>query len=211
MTPLAAGVVLGLTGGAHCAVMCGPFLAVVAPRGGRAEMHHLARTVTYILLGLSAGTAALGMVAIGAGSAVAWVAAAGLLLQAARSVRNANGRQAGMGRALQAVTAAVGAASRTHPLAGAFLVGVVNGLLPCGLVYSAAIAAGGWGHPLPGALFMTGFSAGTTLALLASRAVWSMASRRLPRFAHRLTPIALTIIALLLVLRGSSALPLHVH
>jgi sulfite exporter TauE/SafE len=212
MTPLVAGVVLGLAGGAHCAGMCGPFLAVVAPRGSRAVLHHAARAITYVLLGLAGGTVGLAMVTIGAGKAVAWIAAAGLLLQAVRSTRNHGGPKAGVGRLLQAAAAAVAASSRAHPMTGALLMGTVNGLLPCGLVYSAAISASGWGDPVAGALFMVGFAAGTTALLLASGIIWSWVARRLPGVAQKLAPIALVLIALLLVLRSvATSVPQHMH
>jgi len=79
---------------------------------------------------------------------------------------------------------------------------VVNGLLPCGLTYTAALAAAAL-HRVPAAtLFMTGFWLGTLPAL----AIVSISAAALPRIpAARLrwiTPVAMTIAGLLLIVRG---------
>ena len=221
MTALFAGVALGIAGGAHCAGMCGPFIAVVAPRGRRAVLHHAARAMTYVLLGLAAGATGMSAVALGAGRTLTWLAAAGLILEAIRtgsigggpstpvSRKNSAADQPIVTKQLRALTNRVAGISKTHPIAGAVSMGAVNGLLPCGLVYSAAISAIGWGDALTGAIFMAGFAIGTTAVLAAAGVVWAWMRTRLPRFAHGLTPLALVLIAILLVLRAGPAA--HVH
>ena len=59
--------------------------------------------------------------------------------------------------------------SAAHPVAARFLAGGANGLLPCGLVYAAAIAAAGLGTVSGAVVFMTGFGLGTMPMLIVMR------------------------------------------
>jgi sulfite exporter TauE/SafE len=166
--------------------------------------------MTYVLLGFAAGATGMSAVALGAGRALTWIAAAGLIVQAIRSTRkSATTGRSFITRHLRSFAAGFAGMSGTYPVAGAVSMGAVNGLLPCGLVYSAALTAMGWGDALTGAMFMAGFAAGTTLVLAAAGVIWIWLSARLPRFAQRLTPVALVLIAILLVLRAGPAA--HVH
>lgn len=48
----------------------------------------------------------------------------------------------------------------------AFVLGILNGLIPCGLVYAAALKASTTGSPFSGAMVMASLGAGTLLPLL---------------------------------------------
>lgn len=209
MTTFLLGLALGVAGGVHCVAMCGPLVAAVAPRGRRAVIHHMSRGLTYIVLGLVAGTAGMGAASIGLNRAVSWIAAGLILSQAAAPLFGASRAQST--RIAQAVAILVfqtRALSRRYPWSGPALLGALNGLLPCGLVYSATLAALGLGDAGSGAWFMAGFAGGTSGVLAIAGAMWSRVSDRLPLSVYRLAPIALTAVALFLVLRGWAAAPL---
>ncbi|MEO5823015.1 MAG: sulfite exporter TauE/SafE family protein, partial [Vicinamibacteraceae bacterium] len=103
-------------------------------------------------------------------------------------------------RGLIAVRSGVGA----HPLIGGLFVGSLNGLLPCTLVYAALAAATALGEPVRAAAFMLLFGLGT----IPSLALVSAGSARLsPHLRGRLTmvtPLALGVLAVLLIARGLS-------
>ena len=90
---------------------------------------------------------------------------------------------------------------RTSP-AGLFFTGMLNGLLPCGLVYLAvagALAYGGWQE---GGLFMLAFGLGTWPALIAVRLgghgltpAWGSGLRTLAAYF-------IALMAVLLIIRG---------
>jgi sulfite exporter TauE/SafE len=206
MTTMLAGLVLGVAGGAHCTAMCGPLIALASPRGWNAVLHHLGRSVTYVVLGLAAGSAGAGAAAAGFGRWVAWTAAACLVIQGlAPSVLSAT---RGRSRGTQAIVDLVGRVRRMsglHPRTGAFVLGTLNGLLPCGLTYAATIAAIGTGSIGTGALLMAGFAAGTTVILSTAGVLWARVATRLPIQARRLSMAAFAAVALLLVWRGWSA------
>lgn len=179
----------GLVGGAtHCAGMCGPFvLAQVGARldrtgaaygevrrlaGAALVPYHLGRATTYAGLGAAAGGLAGGAATL---PFMGWLppallatAAVILLLQAvARGVRLLP-RFAG--RAPSALSAAV--ARLSGPLLAdprgwrGYLLGIVLGFLPCGLLWGALAAAGGAGGAAAGAVAMAAFTLGTVPALV---------------------------------------------
>ena len=197
---------LGFVGSLHCAGMCGP-LAIAVPvigEGRRARvvsrlLYNSGRVITYVLLGLVAG--ALGRSFVLAGfqrwvSVVAGVAIiAGLLVSLKWSADGLIGvgvvrLKRWFGRALQ---------RRTH---GAnFTLGLLNGLLPCGLVYVAATAAIGTGHVANGALYMLAFGLGT-LPMMLGLGLSFVSFNWRGRWRH-LVPASVAVVGVLLILRGS--------
>jgi sulfite exporter TauE/SafE len=86
---------------------------------------------------------------------------------------------------------------------------MANGLLPCGLVYAAAIGAAGFGRLDAGLLFLAGFWAGTVPPLLIS-GVSGGALGRIRLFNNRkAAALALAAVGVLLIVRG--AMPAHGH
>ena len=169
---------LGLLGGfGHCVGMCSPFVLFVArrhvpPGGGRpaafvAQSWYTAgRVVTYALLGAVAG--ALGGVVelagglLGLQRAAAMVAGGVLVIWAVVALSDLVPRLDAGGRLFTRVAGALKGRVPGHP----FATGLFLGLLPCGLLYSALIAAAGRGGPLEGAAALALFGIGTAPALL---------------------------------------------
>lgn len=178
-----------LLGSAHCAGMCGAFLAfAVQPAttegaGGPARRvspfslqsgYHLGRLMTYALLGAAAG--ALGA-AIDFGGRAAGVQRAALLGAGALMVLFgvvAVLRQVGMSLPhaplpmawRKAVAAGQRFAFEMPPLPRAWAIGLLTPMLPCGWLYAFAVLAAGTGHPGAGALTMAVFWAGTLPMLI---------------------------------------------
>jgi hypothetical protein len=84
------------------------------------------------------------------------------------------------------------------------ILGLLNGLLPCGLVYVACAGATATGGPLEGARYMAEFGLGTVPMMLSI----SLSGRLVPvawRFRLRkLVPASVAMLAALLILRGMS-------
>lgn len=196
----------GLLGSLHCLGMCGP-LALALPVGGlsprRVAWSRLAYSVgrmgTYAALGAVVGWLGERVALGGLARSVSIVAAVTLLLTQlpARWVSF---------RPLHAASAAL--RQRVMPmvkrrsLVGMTGLGVVNGLLPCGLLYVGLANAAASATVLGGAACMGLFGLGT---LPAFGAAWALpqvlgASARLR--VQRLMPVVPFLIAALLVLRG---------
>jgi len=172
----------GLAGSMHCIGMCGGFACAMGadPRGRAASVlrhgvYNLARVSSYCFIGAAVGYG--GVLLVGdAGEASAsstaqraLAALSGLLMVFIGLQFFGLFERAGLhwlepsGSALaQALRRLVKAPGLAAPLA----FGVLNGLLPCPLVYAFAAQAAASGGPLQGLLIMAAFGLGTFPAML---------------------------------------------
>jgi sulfite exporter TauE/SafE len=101
--------------------------------------------------------------------------------------------------------------TRGHPHYGYIVLGAVNGLLPCGLVYAAVAAAAAAGSLAAAVTFMIGFGFGTMPLLLvvtlSATAVPAPVRRRL-RFV---APVLMALAGVLLILRAFVPHPGSAH
>jgi hypothetical protein len=166
-----------LVGFGHCAGMCSPFVLFVSrryvpPGGGRLAVlaaqggYTAGRVATYAALGAAAG--ALGGILQLAGALLgvqraASIVAGGVLVAWALVALSDLGPRLGSGGILFARAAgALKGRVPGHP----FATGLFLGLLPCGPLYSALIAAAARGGALDGAAALALFGLGTAPALL---------------------------------------------
>ena len=84
------------------------------------------------------------------------------------------------------------------------LFGLLNGLLPCGLVYAALAGAAATGGPLGGALFMAAFGLGTIPAMLAVSLAGRLITAPWRARFQRAVPVAMAVLAVLFIVRGLS-------
>lgn len=169
----------GLAGSPHCVAMCGAFASACAVHRPGFGAWHAGRLVSYATLGAVAGAAGRFMPgpawlpAVLATVMLLWfaLALAGLVSEPAIPI-------ASFTRLGQRLAGRPG-------LVPQFGFGVINGFLPCGLVYSALSLPVALGHAGQGALAMLAFGAGTipllsAAALLLRRiTATSLARRRL--------------------------------
>jgi hypothetical protein len=101
---------------------------------------------------------------------------------------------------------AMGQAFQRGGREGVMLLGALNGLLPCGLVYSALLVAATTGGPLPGALGMVVFGLGTLPALLVVGLGAGALSPRVRQTLGRVAGVVIVLVGIQLVLRGLAAL-----
>lgn len=160
MLPTLAGALLaGLAGSPHCVGMCGGLAAAAAPRPPQALAWSLGRLTTYALLGaLAGGTAGL----LPMPTKLATVLAVSLLLWFAAGLAELPLPRLPVPAALHRAGSAL---LKRPDLPSRFAFGLVNGLLPCGLVYAALSLPVASGDPLTGALAMVAFGLGTVPAL----------------------------------------------
>ena len=85
-----------------------------------------------------------------------------------------------------------------------FFIGMLNGLLPCGLVYMAIAGAIGVGSSAGGALYMLLFGLATIPMLLAISMAGNMLSFQIRQKINKLIPVMVVVVGLLFILRGLS-------
>jgi sulfite exporter TauE/SafE len=214
-----------LLGSLHCAGMCGGFVCVYSggSGGGRRLLPHVAynggRLVSYLLLGVLAGTIGAGLDQLGALAGLARLAAVvagalmivwgGMALLRAAGIRIPEPAAPGFLRARFA--GALRAVHAQPPALRALTLGLVTTLLPCGFLYAYVTIAAGTGSAPGGMLVMAAFWAGTVpvmagLGAAAGRALQPF-QRRVPEF----TAAALLVIGLLTVTGKFVPHPGHMH
>lgn len=206
MIEYTAALALGFAGSFHCLAMCGP-LVVGLHAGNRSSvlhrlLYHIGRISSYagigLVMGLGGGAASLlsteRTVAIVAG--ILMISTAVLQILSKRGVLPAK-----LVRPIsRRISGAVGRLSPQRTPRTAVALGMLNGILPCGLVVSAAVGSVGTGNAVDGALFMMVFGLGTIPAMLAISFV--------PAFRFRLTrttyvlPVLAIILGVLVTVRG---------
>ena len=200
---------LGLIGSLHCAGMCGP-LALALPASGMAPTRFVlgrfayngGRILTYCLLGVIFGVVGKTLFLAGVQR---WVSIGlGLLLLAGLFAS----RRLALSRPIEALVgwlkAAMSGLLRRRSVLALGLLGLLNGLLPCGLVYAAGAGAMATSGVLAGVAYMAVFGAGTIPMMLGI----SLSGRLVPvAFRLRLAraiPFSVFLLGALLILRGLS-------
>jgi hypothetical protein len=166
-----------LIGFGHCVGMCSPFVLFVSrryvrPDGGRAAVvaaqawYTAGRIVTYAVLGGAAGAFGgvlqLAGALVGVQRAATIVAGAVLVVWALVALSDLVPRLETGGNLFARIAGALKGRVPGHP----FATGLFLGLLPCGPLYSAFIAAGARGGAMEGAAALALFGVGTAPALL---------------------------------------------
>ncbi|MFM8360802.1 MAG: sulfite exporter TauE/SafE family protein [Verrucomicrobiota bacterium] len=198
---------LGLAGSLHCAGMCGP-LALAVPSTGRGRLgfaagrlaYQAGRLATYSVMGIFLGVVGRSLALAGVQR---WASvAAGLLILAGLGVSSGGAPGWAVARGVQWLKRCLGVLLGRRTLSALFLLGGVNGLLPCGLVYSAgagAVAAGGWWDAVA---YMGVFGLGTVPMMLAIGLSGRALSPGWRGRLQRLAPWSVGVVGVLLVLRG---------
>lgn len=207
----------------HCLGMCGPLVLMVGlqlrARGLAALPHHLlyhsARVLVYAILGAIVG--ALGSL-LGLGGRLSHFAGVISLVLGLVVVFFGLGYlgwlplgclDASADWLSQAMSRALKRGGRW----GVILLGALNGLLPCGLVYSALLLAASTGGSLAGALGMVLFGVGTLPPLLVVGVGAAAVSARFRQALTRVAGALIVLVGLQLALRGLAALGAvpHLH
>ena len=199
---------LGLVGSLHCAGMCGP-LAMAVPVIGRGSaaiafsrlIYNSGRVITYVFIGTLFGL--LGQ-AFALAGIQRWISiAAGVLIITGLLVSLKWGNSTMMTLWIVRLKGLFGGALRQRSIPSHFSLGLVNGLLPCGLVYVAAAAAvttGAWYH---GAIYMFFFGLGTLPMMLGIGMLIGKLGQKWRLRLQNLVPVSLAIVGGLLILRGA--------
>jgi sulfite exporter TauE/SafE len=204
------GLVLGLFTGFHCVGMCGP-IALVLPLNNKtwgtrvfsALLYNLGRTVTYALLGLLFGI-------IGAGFSMAgfqkWISIfMGIFMISTvvfPQINNALYRGTGNSKFISAVKKELSKYFQQASYKPLFITGLLNGLLPCGMVYMALAGAIALGSVQASVLFMILFGLGTIPMMFLMSMLGNFASIKLKHAINKIIPVVVVIVGLLFVLRG---------
>lgn len=208
---LASAFVLGIAGTAHCIGMCGPIsMALPLNRSNALSMwigilqYNLGRIMTYAALGAVVGVLGISIELIG------WLQGlsvlSGILIIAfawRKYIRLPFGSNNGSPDWVYGfITRQMGKFMGSKNPAKLFLLGILNGILPCGMVYAALIGSLVMAHPVQSSAYMMLYGLGTLpgMALIAFSA--HRISNPFRAKLQRTIPYFMTVVGLLLILRG---------
>jgi len=202
---------VGLIGSLHCAGMCGP-IAIAIPLDNQnwftrltgTLLYNIGRTITYALLGAIFGLAGLGLAL---GGLQQWVSIAlGTLMILGVLIPKVGALGKGVTRISSLLTTRVkrlfGKYFTVRSYPSLFILGVLNGFLPCGLVYIALAGALVMSQVYQGALYMVFFGLGTIPMMMALSLAGNVVSFRLRGRLSKVLPYFIILLGLVFILRG---------
>ena len=197
---------LGMLGSLHCVGMCGP-IALALPvvnnnswsRIRGIITYNAGRVFTYSVLGLMFGL--LGKTFIIAGYQQALSITLGVLILPVRYGQNFKFTTI-IFKPVAKLKSALGKLFTKKSYSSLFSIGLLNGLLPCGLVYTAVAGAIAVADPIKAVLFMSLFGLGTVPAMLGLSLAGQKISIGVRNNFRKVSMVFVSAMAVLLILRG---------
>lgn len=202
---------MGLFGSLHCVAMCGPLLLAL-PSVGENQwtkaknrfVYQIGRILTYGVIGLFIGFIGIGISMKGWQQALSIMTGIALILIALfHFIGTKNSSILKIQQKLLApLIKQMG--YWLHKPGGSFMTGMLNGVLPCGMVYMALATALNTGSAINGARFMILFGLGTLPLLLTTAVVGNFIKSKIPFKLSAWLPFLFLIMGSWFVLRGAN-------
>ncbi len=203
---------MGLAGSLHCVGMCGPLISMMPyDRTSRIRfiitksLNHLGRITTYVILGVVFGLMGQAIAAAGFQqwlSIISGLVILVLVLWPKRWIKfSPKSKIFGFTSWVKLKFSTLLKSRKPRTL---YLLGVLNGLLPCGLLYMALAASISTGGAAKGAFFMLMFGLGTVPALVLVGVFASTLKQRFANSFMKVSRVLLVMTAFLLIVRGSN-------
>jgi hypothetical protein len=202
--------VMGLAGSLHCVGMCGP-LALSLPvshsnslsRISGGLIYNIGRILSYTIMGLAFGSAGSLIIAAKWQSSLSIVLGTIILvfLFVPKKYIHFTGTAA-LTKPFMILRQQLGKLFHSRKLSSLFFIGVLNGFLPCGLVYLALSSSVIAASPLNGALFMLSFGTGTLPMMFSTVLMGNYLNQSVRQKLQKAVPVLLFVMAALLILRG---------
>jgi len=204
---------LGFMGSLHCIGMCGGLIAAISMSRPRILwsgllIYQIGRILSYSILGILIGASGMALHAFGgdllqrllsllAGSLMIIFALnlAGWLPDPLSRFSNWASQKTGLAKLAHTVSTQ----ARTG---GWFTLGLANGLLPCGLVYSALSLGLASGSTFNAGLMMASFGLGTIPAMMLAPSALHRMAPRLRNSVMRLAALLIIIMAIITIMRA---------
>lgn len=206
-----AAISLGFLGSFHCIGMCGP-IALALPVNHYSSfkkytgifIYNAGRILTYTFLGVLFGL--LGQSFFIGGLQQGVSIGIGVLLLASVILPNLsfinNQHFSFLYKLINTLKNKLGNLFKKKGIHFLFFIGLLNGLLPCGLVYLGIAGAVATGHYLSGAEFMFYFGLGTAPIMFSVSFLGQFISLRFRNAIRKTVPVMVSIMAVMLIVRG---------
>lgn len=203
---------IGLSGSLHCLGMCGPIAMALPVRTSdpwikilKYLIYNLGRVVTYAILGLLIGIAGKGLALAGLQQFLS-IASGILIIASVLLIYNPFHFQWGHNAVSKIIKSKIQSGFqyylRKTGFFSLFVLGLLNGLLPCGMVYMAMLGALTTGDAFSGAAFMAAFGVGTVPLMLAISLTGNMIGVKWRLLFMKGVPVIGCVVGVLLIMRG---------
>ena len=201
---------LGLGTSLHCLGMCGP-IAFSLGLGGENKFnftfknltYQLGRVTTYATLGAILGFIGQGISFAGFQKYLSIIVGVMMITMVLMPKNLSTGTtNKFIGRWLIKLKSSLGSFIRRKDYSSLYITGILNGLLPCGMVYIALAAALGVGDAVGSAIFMALFGLGTIPLMFLAVLFGSVVSVGVRNKILNFIPIITIFIGVLFILRG---------
>ena len=208
---LISGFVVGILGSLHCVGMCGP-IALAIPHKSQNKLsitidnifYNGGRIVTYMILGTVLGL--IGTAISFSGLQEKLSIAIGIIMLVLTFAPKIFGVSAKSNSFFYSkigeLKSYFGNYLKKKGRSSLLILGLLNGLLPCGLVYVALAASLGIADYLGSMSFMAGFGLGTAPAMFAVGYIGIFAKPKLRQKFTKIIPYGIAIVAILMIMRG---------
>jgi len=204
-------ILLGLLGSFHCLGMCGP-IAFVLPLNRQNKLlgffqvifYHFGRILSYAIIGLIFGFIGKGLIIAGLQQNLSIAIGVIMILivilpttffykfQLIKPIYSL----------ISNVKKRLGLYLKKSSLKAFLTIGILNGFLPCGLVYMALLGAIATGSSLNGSIYMMLFGLGTIPMMSAALIFGNFLKVSIRNKIQKAIPIFVVLIGLLFILRG---------
>ena len=208
---LTAGLALGILGSFHCVGMCGPLALSIPLKNDNlwskflgSGLYNAGRVITYSIMGLVFGLVGESFAFFGFQQWLS-ISLGGLILiflftrNYSRTQLNTPGW---ISRFFTRLRTSLGRLYTHKTYSSLLLIGLLNGLLPCGLVYMAMAGSVASGSPVYSVSFMAGFGLGTLPAMWAIAFFGHFMAAGTRMRLRRVYPYVMALMAGLLIVRG---------
>ncbi len=203
--------IIGLVGSLHCIGMCGP-IALALPSSQQNKfkfvlgrvLYNVGRIISYALMGAFFGLIGSKIALFGFQQTLSLAIGILLLLYVIipKSLIHKLPRIKLVDNFTSVIKKSFTSLWRKDSLSSLLLIGILNGFLPCGLVYVAIAGAAATGTIQHGALFMILFGLGTLPMMTIIALLGNFITLQLRRRLTKLIPVFIALLAIIFILRG---------
>lgn len=201
---------MGVFSSLHCIGMCGP-IALATPVINHSFytqllsriLYNSGRMVSYMIIGTIAGTVGYIFVLGGLQQWISIIAGLLILLWVILPRTNPeNWKLIQNLRIVKLLRNMIGKLLKRKKYSTIFLIGVLNGFIPCGMVYMALVGAMATSNVYSGSLFMLFFALGTWPFMLILTSAWELINQNFKSKSKKIIPYMVGLVGILLIVRG---------
>ncbi len=203
--------ILGLLGSFHCIGMCGP-IAFILPlnrenklkKTTQISLYHFGRLLTYSFIGFIFGLIGKGLYLIGFQQRISILIGIVMIIIVLIPIRifNKYNFSKPLYSTVGKVKSNLGKLLKKKSNKAIFTIGILNGFLPCGMVYMALVGSIATSNASIGSLYMFIFGLGTIPLMTVAVYLGNILSISIRNKIQKVIPVFVVMIGILFILRG---------